>query len=152
MTHPMHSKMLALALVVFTLAAPLVADAQSKVTDSAQPRSLVELDALNVIAVRIAAYNAHTIDAFLAAHSEQVEIYVYPDKRIGVGHDHLTFIFESQFERGAGLIQVKEQFALGNRVVSHEIVTVEAKTEYLVAIYTVEDGVITSYRLIEVDA
>ena len=117
----------------------------------AEPRNPEKSNALDVVALRIAAYNSHDIDSFLAAHAEQVQIYEYPDKKIGEGRAHLRRIFEPQFAEGLGSVDVKGQFVIGNNVVSHEIVTVEGRIENLVIIYTVENGEITSFRLLESD-
>jgi len=108
-----------------------------------------EVAVLNVVALRIAAYNAHNIESFVTAHAENVQIYEFPEKKIGEGRAHLKRIFGPQFARGAGLIQVKGQFVIGDKVVSQELVTIDNVTERIIAIYTVENGVINSVRLIE---
>ena len=117
----------------------------------AEPSNPEKSNALDVVALRIAAYNSHDIDSFLAAHAEQVQIYEYPDKKIGEGRAHLRRIFEPQFAEGLGSVDVKGQFVVGNNVASHEVVTVDGRIENLVIIYTVENGEITSYRLLESD-
>ena len=115
----------------------------------AEPSNLEKSNALDVVALRIVAYNSHDIDSFLAAHAEQVQIYEYPDKKIGEGRAHLRRIFEPQFAQGLGSVDVKGQFVIGNKVASHEVVTVDGRIENLVIIYTVENGEIVSYRLLE---
>jgi hypothetical protein len=111
--------------------------------------NLEEQEALRVVAQRIAGYNSHDIAVFLAAHAEQVQIYEFPERKIGVGRAHLKRIFAPQFELGKGHVEVLGQFAIGNRVVSRENITVDQIVERLVTVYTVEKGVITSFRLIE---
>ena len=117
----------------------------------AEPSNPEKSNALDVVALRIAAYNSHDIDSFLAAHAEQVRIYEYPDKKIGEGRAHLKRIFEPQFAEGLGSVDVKGQFVIGNNVASHEVVTVDGRIENLVIIYTVENSEIVSYRLLESD-
>lgn len=107
--------------------------------------------ALDAVARRIAGYNAHDIEAFLAAHAEQVGIYEFPEQQIGVGHAHLRWIFTPQFERGLGHVEVLGQFVIGNRVISHEYITIGDEIERLVTVYTVTDGLISSFRLIEAE-
>lgn len=140
-------------LVWIVLAAGLVsgsaAIADKNEADAAAAIGVGEQAALDVVARRIAAYNAHDIDAYLATHAELVQIYEYPDDRIGEGRNHLKRIFEPQFARGAGRIEVRGQFVLGNIVVSRESATVDNKTEQLITIYQVENQQIVSYRLIE---
>lgn len=104
---------------------------------------------LDVVAKRISAYNAHNIQQFLAAHDEDVGIYEYPERLIGEGRSHLQRIFAPQFARGEGAVEVVMQRVLGNRVVSEEYATVDGETEHLIIIYTIENGRITSLRLIE---
>ncbi|MEL6868879.1 MAG: nuclear transport factor 2 family protein [Pseudomonadota bacterium] len=105
--------------------------------------------ALAAVGKRIAGYNAHDLHAFLAAHAEQVAIYEYPDKRIGTGREHLEFVFADQFASSQGHIDVLHQIVVGNRVISHEHITIGARVEQLVVVYTVDQGLITAFRLIE---
>ncbi len=112
----------------------------------------IEKAALTVVAKRIDGYNNHDVDAYLAAHDEDLEIYEYPDKSIGHGRSHLKKIFGPMLEQGKGKIIVKHQTAIGNTVVSEEYVSFGGPDlQHIVAIYTVENGLIKTVRLVEPD-
>lgn len=132
------------AIAILFLAQPLV-QATASVDDAGD----IDQRALAAVAKRISGYNAHDLDAFLAAHAEQVAIFEYPEKRIGTGRDHLEFVFADQFARGHGYIEVLHQIVVGNRVISHEHITIDTRVERLVVVYTVEAGAISAFRLIE---
>lgn len=134
----------ALQFVISGSATAELVESESAVTPSA-----VEQEALEKVAQRIAGYNSHDIEVFLAAHAEDVQIYEFPDEKIGVGRAHLRRIFGPQFESGIGHIEVPHQIAIGNRIVSYEFITIGQEIERLVTVYTVENGGITSLRLIE---
>lgn len=105
--------------------------------------------AMQAVSKRIAAYNAHDIDAFLATYAEDVRIYVYPERFLGQGRDRMRRIFGPQFARGDGFVRVRNQHVLENRVVSIEDVTIDGMLERNIAIYTIADEVIAEVRLIE---
>lgn len=134
---------------VTTLSTLFLPACASERAADAKTNDAVAQAALAAVARRINGYNAHDLPAFLAAHAEDVDIIEYPDQQIGIGHKHLTFVFADQFERGHGHIEVLHQITVGNRVISHEHITVDERVERLVIVYTVEAGLITSFRLIE---
>lgn len=110
----------------------------------------VERAALAAVARRIDSYNRHDVEAYLAAHHEKVQIYEYPDKVAGRGRSHLRRIFAPLLERGIGSVRVRNQTVIANTVISEEYVAYGGNGEqHVVALYTVEDDLITSYRLIE---
>ena len=125
------------------------ASAEPKGPETVDSPSADEQEALNTVSQRTTGYNSHDIVAFLAAHSEEVQIYEFPDRKIGVGRAHLKRIFGPQFERGKDHVEVLRQIAIGNRVVSYENISIDQEIERLAAVYTVEHGEITSLRLIE---
>jgi hypothetical protein len=138
-----------IAALLFVITTSSYAAAQLHESESVVSPNPEEQEALDIVSQRIAGYNSHDIEAFLAAHAEQVQIFEFPERKIGVGRAHLKSIFAPQFELGKGHVEVLGQFAIGNRVVSHEHITVDGIVERLVTVYTVEKGVITSFRLIE---
>jgi len=138
-----------IAVLLFVIATSSGATAQSSESEDVDSPNSEEQKALDIVAQRIAGYNSHDIEVFLAAHAEQVQIYEFTERKIGVGRAHLKRIFAPQFELGKGHVEVLGQFAIGNKVVSHEYITVDRTADRLVTVYTVEHGVITSFRLIE---
>ena len=112
----------------------------------------IEKAALTIVAKRIDGYNNHDVDAYLAAHDEDLEIYEYPEKSIGHGRSHLKKIFGPMLEQGKGKIIVIHQTAIGNTVISVEYVGFGGPDlQHIVAIYTVENGLIKTVRLVESD-
>ncbi|MFK7831271.1 MAG: nuclear transport factor 2 family protein [Congregibacter sp.] len=142
----MKQALLSASIVLLTSSAVLLhADVNADVT-------AVEEAALAAVAQRIDGYNQHNVDAYLAAHDVDLEIYEYPDKSIGKGRAHLKKIFGPMLEKGVGRIVVNYQTAVGNKVVSDEHVSYGGPgLQHIVAIYTVEDGLIVSVRLVESD-
>ena len=106
--------------------------------------------ALRAVTQRIQAFNNHDLENYLAAHHEDVQIYEFPDKPVGVGRSHLKRIFGPLLESNVGSIEVKHQVTIDNRVVSEELQsygTTPGKT--VVVIYTVNDNLISSIYLVE---
>ena len=97
---------------------------QSTDTVHTQLVSSAEQSALEVVARRTAAYNAHDIEAFLATYDENVRIYEFPDSFLGEGKDRMRRIFGPQFAENDGSIAVQSQHALENVVLSDETATV----------------------------
>jgi hypothetical protein len=128
------------------LAACASAPAASQSAHTATP---AEQAALDVVNKRIAAYNAHDIDAFIATYAENVRIIVYPERVLGTGRERMRGIFGPQFAKGEGVIKVEGQHVLENTVVSAEDITIGARNDRNIAVYTIRDGLIAEVRLIE---
>ena len=110
----------------------------------------VERSALEAVKRRIDAFNDHDIDGYLAAHHEDVQIFEFPDKSIGVGRAHLQRIFGPLLEKGIGKTEVRHQVAIENKIVSEEQTNFgSTQPETIVAIYTVKEGLISSIYLVE---
>lgn len=111
--------------------------------------SAEEAAAHAVVTRRVAAYNAHDIEAFLATYADDVRIYIYPERLLGTGRERMRRIFGPQFARGDGQVAVRSQYALDDKIVSVEDVTIAGSVERNIAIYTVTAGHIAEVRLIE---
>ena len=117
-------------------------DAPSVGTAKADPSaSHLPLDVVNA---RMAAYNGHDIDAFMATYGDGIEVFTYPDQSLGKGRAHMRSIFEPMLEEGVVQVEIHHQIAKDSFVVNHETVTTgDSATEY-VSIYEVRDGLIQS--------
>lgn len=103
---------------------------------------------LEVVNLRMQAYNAHDLDAFLSTYSEKVEIFTYPDKSLGKGKKHIKSLFEDMFREGSVRVDIHHQITKDSYVVNHEtVVSGDKKTEY-VSIYEVRKGLIRSVRFV----
>lgn len=125
------------------------ASSSPSVTPIAKAASPAEQSALDLVNRRIAAYNAHDIDAFAATYADDVRIYSYPDRLTGTGRARMRGIFAGQFARNQGHIVVLGQHVLNNVVVSEEMNTIGNQAHHAIAIYTVQDGLIAEVRLVE---
>lgn len=143
----MKNAVLTISALLLSLLQPI---AHADNTNSAEGMTALEKEALAVVAKRIDGYNNHKLADYLAAHHEDLEIYEYPDKPVGRGRSHLEMIFGPLLEQGIGKIVVKHQTAIANTVVSEEYVGYGGPgLQHIVVIYTVEDGLITTVRLVE---
>src|SRR5262245_48570617 len=131
-----------LALLTAACASTPAAPAQRSMSEQ-------ETAALALVNKRIAAYNAHDIEAFAATYDEKVRTYVYPDRLLGEGRERMKRIFGPQFAKGEGTIVVRGQQVFENRVVSHEDIKIGQRDDRNIAIYTITNGLISEVRLIE---
>ena len=127
----------------------LISDPQEDAAGGVANVSAAERSALSAVARSIDGFNAHDLDAYLAAFAEDVGVYVFPDLQRGAERAHLERIFGPSFERGEGAIEVRGQWVTGNVVVTDEVMSGGGASERIIVIHTVEDGVISEYRLIE---
>ncbi|MEM7762445.1 MAG: nuclear transport factor 2 family protein [Pseudomonadota bacterium] len=108
-----------------------------------------DLTPLQIVNARMAAYNAHDIDAFLAVYSEDIQIYTYPNIALGTkGKAHLRGIFEPLFDEGQVNVEIHQQITQGNYVINHETVSFAGKDTKYVSIYEVKDGLIVSVQFV----
>ncbi len=114
-----------------------------------QDRSAREAAALKVVAKRNDAVNANDIEAFLAAYHPDFRIYQYPDRFLGEGTARMRDIFGPLFAAGEAAVSVHGQMVLDHTVVSRETLVLNGMPEDLISIYTVDNGLISEVRLIE---
>jgi len=103
---------------------------------------------LEVVNLRMQAYNEHDLDTFLSTYAEAVEIYTYPDRSLGKGKKHIKSLFEDVFQEGSVHVDIHHQIAKDGYVINHEtVVSGDKQTEY-VSIYEVRKGLIRSVRFV----
>lgn len=107
-----------------------------------------DLTPLEVVNSRMAAYNDHDLEAFLAVYSPTVDLYEFPDQLLGSGHDHLRMIFDPLFAAAVVHVDARHQAGAGSFIVNEELVTYEDRTQPYISIYEVSDGLIQSARFI----
>jgi len=96
---------------------------------------------------QVRAYNARSIDAFLAPYHPDVELY---DLKVGElmmkGHEAMRSKFQQLFDESPDLhTKVTNRMVQGNMVIDHETVTGFRgdNTSYVIAIHEVIDQLIT---------
>ena len=103
---------------------------------------------LEVVNLRMNAYNDHDLDALLSTYSDDVEIFTYPSRSLGRGREHVKELFSDLFRDETLRVDIHHQIAKDGYVINHEtVLSSGAKTEY-VSIYEVRDGLIKSVRFV----
>lgn len=104
---------------------------------------------LDIVNQRMTAHNNHDLDAFLSFYSEEIQIYNFPDRKIGrKGKAHLQSIFEPLFKAADVSVDIHTQIEQGRYVINEETVIRQGETFRYVSIYEVVDGLIKSVRFI----
>lgn len=103
---------------------------------------------LEIVNERHRALNAHDLDAFLATYAEDVEIFVYPSKKLGDGKKHIRKIFSLYIEKKDIRTKVKRTMESDGYVVVESATTFGKKTESSIAIYEVREDKIQSVRFL----
>ena len=115
-----------------------------------QTQTTLALTPLEVVNARMAAHNAHDLEAFMATYSETIQVYDYPDIPLGTrGKDHIRSIFTPLFEKQAVHTTIRSHMVNNKYVVIRETVVREGETTEYIAIYEVEDNLIQSVRFIK---
>ena len=111
-----------------------------------------EVDTYAVVApvqTQLDGYNTGDLELFLSAYADTVQIYNFPDELGAEGKDAMRETYGNMFERLPDLhCRLVNRMVMGNRVIDHESVIFDAgepPTE-VIAMYTVEDGLITEVR------
>ena len=111
--------------------------------------SLKSSKPIDIVNLRMKAYNEHNLPLFLETYAPDVQIYDYPDKPLGQkGHEHLRGIFEPLFKDNAVSVKIESQIEQGRYVVNHETVMQHGQKTKYVSIYEVVGGLIQSVRFL----
>ncbi len=109
-----------------------------------------------VVQKQVDAYNARNVDLFLSFYSKDVVITRHPSgETVARGTEEMRKIYSGLFERAPKLnCRVLSRTTTGNMVIDHELVTGIEGRPYLhaVAIYEVNDGLITNVWFLPKDA
>jgi hypothetical protein len=124
-------------LLVFFLLLPTLVNAQE-----------TEHSPLSVVNKRTKALADHNFDAFMSTYAEDVQLFVYPDKPLGRGKEHIKMLFAPMFKTGDVEIAVAQQLVSDSFVVSESTLSFGDKSETTTAVYEVRDGLIQSVRFL----
>ena len=103
---------------------------------------------LEIVNKRMKFYNQHNFEKFIELYDNDVKIYTYPDKLLGIGIQHLTSIFKPTFAAKSIEVRIVSQMNNGIHVINHELVTEDGIETKYISIYEVIDGLITSVRFV----
>ncbi|WP_296315119.1 nuclear transport factor 2 family protein [Winogradskyella sp. UBA3174] len=120
-------------------------DTETITDDSYTAESLTEPSELeNIVQKQLDAYNSRDIDAFMATYTKDIKLYNYPNTILSEGQEQMRKDYISWFKRSPDLKAViKNRIVIGNKVIDEEEVTANGQTFNAVAIYEVENGLIS---------
>ena len=133
-----------LVLIISFCCITLVANAQDDLSQEEMAITLAE--------EQLIAYNQRDIEAFLAPYSDNIKAYQYPNTLIFEGKDKMREIYGKMFDARPDLhCNLLNRTNLGNIVIDHEEVTLEAGKDpfYAIAIYKIEKNKIVEVRFIQ---
>ncbi|TXD84816.1 steroid delta-isomerase [Subsaximicrobium wynnwilliamsii] len=103
-----------------------------------------------IVLQQLEAYNNRDIEAFLNCYSDDVRLYNFPKELISEGKEALREQFGNMFESITDLhAEIENRTIIGNTVIDKEKVRANGKTHEAVAIYEIENGLITRVTFLE---
>ncbi|HEX7457614.1 MAG TPA: amidohydrolase family protein, partial [Ginsengibacter sp.] len=114
------------------------------------PDTLIAITPVMLVQQQLNAYNARSIDAFVAPYADDAELYQFPDKLIGKGKDAMRKAYSSIFSNFPDLhCEIKERIIQGGTIIDKEIVSGMGKTKVEgISIYKVENNKIKKVYII----
>ncbi|MDO1501020.1 nuclear transport factor 2 family protein [Winogradskyella maritima] len=102
-----------------------------------------------IVQKQLDAYNARDIDAFMATYTEDIKLYNFPNELRSEGQVPMRNRYESFFDNSPDLrCEIQKRIVIGNKVIDHELVTANGNSFKAVAIYEVENGLISKVTFI----
>ncbi|WP_299123797.1 nuclear transport factor 2 family protein [uncultured Winogradskyella sp.] len=103
-----------------------------------------------IVNSQLNAYNSKNMDAFMATYTQDVKLYNYPNALSTSGQEEMRKGYASWFEQAKGLnAKVINRIVIGNKVIDKEEVKANGQTFYAIAIYEVENGLISKVTFIQ---
>ncbi|MCB0399377.1 MAG: nuclear transport factor 2 family protein [Winogradskyella sp.] len=104
----------------------------------------------NIVNEQLEAYNKRDIDEFSKTYAKDVKLYEFPENITSNGIEELEKRYQVIFQKVPDLnAEIMNRIVLGNKVIDKEKATINGKTYYAIAIYEVEDGLITKVTFIQ---
>ncbi|TJY36169.1 nuclear transport factor 2 family protein [Pontimicrobium aquaticum] len=103
-----------------------------------------------IVQKQLEAYNNRDIDAFMATYSKNVKLYNYPNELQTDGAQQMRKRYEQWFNQTPDLRAfIKKRIVIGNKIIDEEQVTANGQIFNAVAIYEVENGLISKVTFIQ---
>lgn len=103
-----------------------------------------------IVDKQLEAYNKRDIDAFVNTYSVDIKLYTFRNEATTLGQAALRRQYASFFERAPDLnAEIVNRIVLGNKVIDKEKIIVNGRIFYAVAIYEIEDGLISKVTFIQ---
>ena len=107
----------------------------------------------NIVQKQVEAFNARNLNDFAACYSEDVMVSNFPNKIQYEGNETLKSNYEKFYSKTPEVqVEVVKRISIGNTVIDEELVTIGKKTHQQVAIYKVNNGLISSMTFIHQNA
>lgn len=116
------------------------------------PDTLIAVTPETLVQQQLNAYNERNIDAFLEPYADNVELYTFPDKLLGIGKEVMRKQYGEMFSQLPNLhCEIKKRIVNGNTVIDHESVSGIGQPKNLeaVAIYKIENNKIAKVYFIK---
>lgn len=116
-----------------------------------KPDTLIKETPLALVQRQLNAYNARNIDAFLEPYSDDVELYMFPDKLIAKGKENMRKEYDEMFKNLSDLhCEIKERIIQINIIIDKEVVSGVGKTKLeATAIYHIDNNKITKVYFVQ---
>lgn len=99
---------------------------------------------------QLEAYNKRDIDEFTKTYAKDVKLYEFPENITSDGIEELEKRYQVIFQKVPDLnAEIMNRIVLGNKVIDKEKAIINGKTYYAIAIYEVDDGLISKVTFIQ---
>lgn len=103
-----------------------------------------------IVNQQLEVYNNRDIDGFVKTYATDIKLYSFPNKLDSEGHAAIRKGYASFFKSVPDLnAEIVNRIVLGNKVIDKEKVTINGKIFYAIAIYEVENGLISKVTFIQ---
>ncbi|MBX2829145.1 MAG: nuclear transport factor 2 family protein [Flavobacteriaceae bacterium] len=103
-----------------------------------------------IVDKQLKAYNARDIDGFMATYSEDIKLYSFPQRFMSEGQTSMKENYGKFFESTPDLnCTIKNRIVIGNKVIDEEFLTINGQNYAAIAIYEVENGLISKVTFIQ---
>lgn len=117
-------------------------------TNSENPTPDSEIMA--IVQKQLDAYNSRDIDAFMATYTKDIKLYNYPNELQTEGQEQMRKSYEQWFKQTPDLRAfIKKRMIIGNKVIDEKQVTANGRIFHAVAIYEIENGLISKVTFIQ---
>ncbi|MEM9680152.1 MAG: nuclear transport factor 2 family protein, partial [Bacteroidota bacterium] len=123
---------------------------ETKVSESTSESQTPTSDVEAIVQKQLDAYNNRDIDAFMATYTQDVKLYNYPNQLTTDGQEAMRKGYKTWFDGTPDLKAIiKKRIVIGNKVIDEEQVTANGRIFNAVAIYEVENGLISKVTFIQ---
>lgn len=99
---------------------------------------------------QLEAYNKRDVEEFTKTYTKDIKLYEFPENISSSGIEELEKRYKVIFQKVPDLnAEIMNRIVLGNKVIDKEKVTINGKTYYAIAIYEVDDGLISKVTFIQ---